>query len=223
MKVSIKVPDNLSEITLEQYQKYVKIYEQNKDIENAETFLELKMIDTFCYIPYADAVNIKYKDVKKIVTHIGSLLSQKPDLVRGFNLLDKKFGFVTNLDELSYDEYTTIDTNIVSVDTWHIAMGVLYRPIQTGNYKTKYITEDYQIGRYWEVMKHMPLEAALSSVVFFYRLGKELSKATLSYLNNLEMSTSFQQDLNLVKNGIGITHFTDSVEEILQSLDQLEN
>ena len=32
MKVSIKIPATLSEITLEQYQKYLKIYEQNKDI-----------------------------------------------------------------------------------------------------------------------------------------------------------------------------------------------
>lgn len=219
MKVSIKIPDSLSEITLEQYQKYIKIYDQNKDIENAETFLELKMIEIFCYIPYAEVVKIAYKDVKAIVEHISTLLNKKPDLIKGFEILDKKFGFVTNLDELSYDEYTTIDTNIGSIETLHMAMAVLYRPIASGSYKSKYTIEDYRIKQYWDVMKHMPLDAAFSAMVFFYRLGIELSKATLKYLQEEEIATNFQQELNLVQNGIGITHFIDLVEATLQSTE----
>jgi hypothetical protein len=219
MKVNIKIPNDLSEITLEQYQKYIKIVEQNKNIENIETFLELKMIEIFCYIPYAEAINIKYKDVKSIVGHLTTLLNRKPDLVKGFDILETKFGFVTNLDELSYDEYTTIDTNIGSIETLHIAMAVLYRPIASGSYKSKYLLEDYQIKRYWDVMKHMPLDAAFSAMVFFYRLGIELSKATLKYLQTEEIKMNFQHELNLVQNGVGITQFTDLVEEILQSTE----
>lgn len=219
MKVSINIPNTLSEITLEQYQKYVKIVEQNKDIENAETFLELKMIEIFCFIPYQEAIKIKYKDIKYIVNHISTLLNQKPDLVKGFELAGKKFGFVTNLDELTFDEYTTIDTHISDIQNIHIAMGVLYRPIINGDYKTKYILEDYEIKKYWEVMKYMPLDAVFSSLVFFYRLGKELSKATLKYLTTEEAITNFQQELNLVKNGVGITQFTDLLQEILQDLE----
>lgn len=219
MKVSINIPNTLSEITLEQYQKYVKIVEQNKDIENAETFLELKMIEIFCFIPYQEAIKIKYKDIKYIVNHISTLLNQKPDLVKGFELAGKKFGFVTNLDELTFDEYTTIDTHISDIQNIHIAMGVLYRPIINGDYKTKYILEDYEIKKYWEVMKHMPLDAVFSSLVFFYNLGKELSKATLKYLTTEEAITSFQQELSLVKNGVGITQFTDLLQETLQNLE----
>jgi hypothetical protein len=68
-------------------------------------------------------------------------------------------------------------------------------------------------------MKHMPLDAAFSAMVFFYRLGIELSKATLKYLQTEEIKTNFQQELNLVANGVGITQFTDLVEEILQSTE----
>ena len=219
MKVSIKIPATLSEITLEQYQKYLKIYEQNKDIENAEVFLELKMIEIFCYLPYSEVVNIKYKDVKSIIEHLTGLLSLKPELVKGFELAGQKFGFVINLDELTFDEYTTIDTNISNIENIHMAMAVLYRPIQTGSYNSKYIIEDYQIKKYWEVMKHMPLDAVMSSLVFFCNLGKELSKATLRYLQTQAVKEDFQLELNLVQNGIGITHFTDLVEETLQNMD----
>jgi len=223
MKVSINIPDNLSEITLEQYQKYLKIVEQNKHIENAETFLELKMIEVFCHIPYSEAIKIKYKDIKYIVNHIGGLLQQKPELVKGFKIGEKNFGFVTNLDELTFDEYTTLDTNISNLDNMHIAMAVLYRPIKSGSYSSKYILEDYEIKKYWEVMKYMPLDAVFSSLVFFYHLGIELSKATLKYLQTEEIQTSFQQELNLVQNGVGITQFTDLLQEILPSLEKSQN
>ena len=43
MQVEILVPDTLSEITLEQYQKFLKIQENNED----ETFLAIKMIEIF--------------------------------------------------------------------------------------------------------------------------------------------------------------------------------
>lgn len=219
MKVSIKIPATLSEITLEQYQKYIKICEQNKDIENAEVFLELKMIEIFCYLPYSEVVNIKYTDIRGIVDHLNDLLNSKPDLVKGFELAGKKFGFVTNLDELTFDEMTTIDTNIGSFDTIQNAMAVLYRPIVTGTYNSKYIIEDYQIKKYWDVMRHMPLDAVMSSLIFFCHLGRELSKTTLRYLKSQASKEDFQLELNLVQNGIGITHFTDLLEATLQNME----
>lgn len=219
MKVSIKIPATLSEITLEQYQKYLKIYEQNKDIENAEVFLELKMIEIFCYLPYSEVVNIKYTDIKSIVEHLNNLLNSKPDLVKGFELAGQKFGFVTNLDELTFDEMTTIDTNISSFDSIQNAMAVLYRPIVTGSYNSKYIIEDYQIKKYWEVMRYMPMDAVLSSLIFFCHLGRELSKATLRYLKSQASKEDFQLELNLVQNGIGIIHFTDLLEATLQNME----
>jgi hypothetical protein len=44
MKVDINIPDSLAEVTLEQYQKYLKIQNENKD----EKFLAVKMIEIFC-------------------------------------------------------------------------------------------------------------------------------------------------------------------------------
>jgi hypothetical protein len=44
MKASNTVPTSLSEVTLKQYQKFLKIQEMNED----EMFLQTKMIEIFC-------------------------------------------------------------------------------------------------------------------------------------------------------------------------------
>ena len=46
MEIEVKVPENLSEITLGQYQKYLKI----QDGDNDEMFIAQKMIEIFCNV-----------------------------------------------------------------------------------------------------------------------------------------------------------------------------
>ena len=48
MRVKIHIPDTLGEITLEQYQEYLKIQEQEKD----QYVLGSKMIEIFCKVPF---------------------------------------------------------------------------------------------------------------------------------------------------------------------------
>ena len=51
MRVKVTIPNQLSEIKLHQYQKYLKIQENNND----DTFLASKMIEVFCGIDLKDA------------------------------------------------------------------------------------------------------------------------------------------------------------------------
>ena len=46
MKIEVIIPNDLSEITLDQYQRFLKIQENNTD----EKFLTSKMIEIFCGI-----------------------------------------------------------------------------------------------------------------------------------------------------------------------------
>mgnify|MGYP003112144592 FL=1 len=62
MKVDVKIPDTLSEITLGQYQKYIKIQEQNED----ENFIALKMLEIFCGLKGQTVLNMKTKSIKDI-------------------------------------------------------------------------------------------------------------------------------------------------------------
>ena len=67
-------------------------------------------------------------------------------------------------------------------------------------------------------MKQMPLDVVLGARVFFYLLGKDLLSHTLNYLEREMKQTkdkriSQQMDL-LVKNGVGINQFIESLTEM---------
>jgi hypothetical protein len=62
MKASITVPTSLSEVTLKQYQKFLKIQEMNED----EMFLQTKMIEIFCGVEHKDVLSIKVLDAEKL-------------------------------------------------------------------------------------------------------------------------------------------------------------
>ena len=97
----------------------------------------------------------------------------------------------------------------------HRAMAVLYRPIDT-KYGDKYSIKDYEAAD-GEIMKDMPLEAVISSIIFFYHLGIDLSQAMMNYLEEQE-ETNLVQYLNSESSGVGINQFTHSLKGILDDL-----
>ena len=80
MKVKILVPESLSEITLEQYQKFLKISKDNED----SLFLQQKMVEIFCNIDLKQVMNIKYNSITKITNHLNTLFEQKPTFIPTF-------------------------------------------------------------------------------------------------------------------------------------------
>ena len=210
MKVEVYIPDTLSEITLGQYQKYLKIQSQNED----ENFLAMKMIEIFCGLRGDTILAMKAKSIKDITTILTNMFNEKPDLVRQFNIGKKSYGFIPKLEDMSFGEYIDLDTYISDTENLHRAMAVLYRPIKQ-KYDDKYLIEDYN-GEESDIMKSMPMDAVLSSILFFYHLGMELSQAMMSYLEEEEIAL-LQQQIS-VENGDGINHFSDSLKEILQDL-----
>ena len=214
MKLQITIPTSLSEITLEQYQKFLSIAKDNPDGE----FIQHKMVEIFCGIDLKDAAKISYKDVNEITTNLSNLFNQKYELKRTFKLGDTEFGFITNLDEITLGEYTDLDKYISNWDMMHNAMAVLYRPI-TKKLKDKYQIEEYNGSyTYCEAMKFMPLDVALGAVVFFYTLGNELLKSTIHYLESNKEFQSIVNNHNLEVNGVGIHHSMLLLKEMLEDL-----
>ena len=212
MKIEINVPTSLNEITLGQYQKYLKIAENNPD----GNFLDAKMIEIFCGIPLSDSYKIKMSSVRAIVDILVDLLQSKPDHVERFKIGETEFGFIPDLDEMSLGEYIDLDNNASQWENMHIAMNVLYRPIKTSKLG-KYNIEDYNVKNP-EAMKDMPLGAAIGSLFFFYNLGIELANHTILYSNNQAEMGIYQDQLTSIENGDGINQFMDSLTEILQNL-----
>jgi hypothetical protein len=211
MKIKLTVPTDLSEIRLSQYQKYYKIQEDNKD----ESFLATKMIEIFCDISHKDSFRMKLRDVTKVTTILGDMFEQKPQLKKRFILNGVEYGFIPNLDDMTLGEYVDLDTYISKWDDMHKAMAVLYRPIETslGN---KYTIEKYT-GENQDTMKDIPLDIVFGSMLFFYRLGIDLSKVMMSYFQDKKEMPS-QQLQTLMQNMDGLGKFTTSVNTILQEL-----
>ena len=212
MKIEINVPTSLNEITLGQYQKYLKIAENNPD----GNFLDAKMIEIFCGIPLSDSYKIKMSSVRAIVDILVSLLESKPTHVERFEMNGVQYGFIPDLDEMSLGEYIDLDNNASQWENMHVAMNVLYRPIKTSKLG-KYNIEDYNVKNP-EAMKDMPLGAAIGSLFFFYNLGIELANHTILYSNNQAEMEIYQDQLTSIENGDGINQFMDSLTEILQNL-----
>jgi hypothetical protein len=216
MKANINVPTELNEITLKQYQKFLKV----QDSKQNNTFLQTKMIEIFCNVKMQDALNIKLSDADRISSLISEMFEQKPDLVKSFWLNNVEYGFVPDLDEITLGEYIDLDTYMGEWENIQIAMNVLYRPIKQ-KLGQKYLIEEYDPDTKDKLI-NMPMDAVFGSIIFFYRLGIELSKTMMNYLENKEGNLQVQ-GLDFLKNGDGIQAFTDSLEEILQDLKILPN
>ena len=216
MKANINVPTELNEITLKQYQKFLKV----QDSKQNNTFLQTKMIEIFCNVKMQDALNIKLSDADRIASLISKMFEQKPDLVKSFWLNNVEYGFVPDLDEITLGEYIDLDTYMSEWENIQIAMNVLYRPIKQ-KLGQKYLIEEYDPDTKDKLI-NMPMDAVFGSIIFFYRLGIELSQTMMNYLENEEGNLQVQ-GLDFLKNGDGIQAFTDSLEEILQDLKILPN
>lgn len=213
VQIELSVPDALSDITLGQYQKYLKILDQNKDDENAAEFINLKTIEIFCNVDFKDVLKIPLGEAEKVLTIINKAFDEKPDIIRHFKLLNVDMGFIPNLERISLGEYIDVENNIVDWQTMHKAMAVLYRPV---NFRSK---EKYTIAPYEpsdevsELMKEMPLDVAMSSMVFFYDLGMELLKAIPTYIQkNLTEEQTYLLKQTLAQSGVGINQFTHLLE-----------
>ena len=211
MKVKIYIPDTLSEITLGQYQKYLKYQSDNDD----ENFLAIKMIEVFCGLRNTTVRAMKAKSIRDITRILTDMFSEKPQLIKQFEMNGLTYGFIPDLENMSFGEYIDLDTFIGDSENLHKAMGVLYRPI-TQSYKDKYIIEKYAGDKY-EDMVNMPMDAVLSSILFFYHLGMELSTTMLNSLEDQE-EENLVQYLSSTKNGDGINQFSVSLKGILEDL-----
>jgi hypothetical protein len=215
MKVKIQVPTSLSEITLEQYQKFNKInIEENQNTN----FILHKTVEIFCGLDLKDIAKIKVHSVKSVIKDIDNVFSEKPDLIPTFKLKGKEYGFIPKLDDISLGEYIDLDDSLTDWETMHKAMSVLYRPV-TMKKGDKYLIEEYNGTDDAESMKQMRLDVVMGSIVFFYNLNNELLQTILNYLNREvpnQMNTLQLQTLE--RSGVGINQSMDLLKEMLPNL-----
>ena len=211
MRIKINIPDSLNDISLAQYQEFLKVQDKEED----QFLVGSKMIEIFCQVPYANIIEFRMSHINTISKKLTKIFEQETKhLIRHFTLNKTQYGFIPNLDEMTFGEYVDLDTYFKDWQNMHRAMGVLYRPVLQ-KYSDRYNINKYKGGDFNE-MKEMPLDVVFSSIVFFYNLGNDLSKTMLDYLKPQERAI-FQQSATLVQDGVGISQFMHSLKEMLQS------
>jgi len=202
MKLDLQVPTSLNDIPLYQYQKFIKTFENADDI--TEEYAGIKMLEIFCGLKIDEALDVKISDVNKITDKINKALSEKPLLVTRFKLGNTEFGFVPQLDDLTFGEFVDIENNIGDWESMHKAMSVLYRPI-TERIKGKYQIEKYRGDSWHDAMLNMPSSVAISAINFFFHLENDLLKATLAYSETQTQDQLQDEPTISINNGGGIT------------------
>jgi len=205
MEVDFNIPTSLSEMKLNDYQKFLSL---SKDSD--EAFLMQKMVQIFCNVPLLAVTNMRRKDFNIVSAALLEVLQQKPDLVRTFEHNGKQYGFIPNLDDMTFGEYIDLDNYLKDPKDYHKAMGVLYREV-TYKRKDSYLIKDYtpNDGRHFLDVR---LDVVIGALLFFYRLGMELLTITPKFLAQ-KLKKDKRMQVALEKSGVGINTYLQSLEE----------
>ena len=213
MKVNLRIPTSLNEITLAQYQEFAKL-EADLD-KTKDTAIQLKIVEIFCKVPEVVVRNMKATDIAEICEIINTMFDTEHQLINRFRLKGIDYGFIPELDDMSFGEYMDLDTFISDNDNLHRAVNVLFRPIELkrGN---RYKIKDYNPDTS-ETAKDFPLDAVLGAIVFFYSLGKDLSMVMLNSLDS-KNEKALAQHLISHPSGDGSIRSMQSLKAMLQDL-----
>jgi len=199
MKIKVTVPENIDDITLGQYQKFIELSKRT-DLTDLE--YNKRIIKIFTGLKYNQVDKIPYKEYEGLVNDIINALGQETPFKNTFKLGDTEFGFIPNLDEITTKEFVDLSNYILDVENYHKIMAILFRPIKQkdvfmfffkkkGNYS---IIEYNGTKGFADIMKRMPLSIANGAIVFFYNLAKELKIHTQKYTKVEQVKEVKRQD-----------------------------
>jgi hypothetical protein len=202
--MKLNIPTDMSEVTLKQYQDF----EAYRNGKHSELDIIIRAIEIFCNIE--SARSIEFESIKKISTHLLSMLEQKPTL----RPIWDKYGFIPNLRTISFGELIDLDTYLKDIQTYHKAVAVLFRPIEA-KFRDMYSIEPYEsAAKYEDEMLNMPLDVALGASLFFWTIGLELAKDILPFLEmpSIPTLTTFQPMRSFIQDGDGMNQFSNLQE-----------
>ena len=202
---------SLRQVPLKNYQKLQKKKKQSNE----------EVLTTLFGYNLKEIKKAKQKDIDKIIAHVESELKKENELVNILQMRGIDYGFIPNLDEITYGENADICQYISDWDNMHRAMAVLYRPI-TQIKGERYLIEEYEgTGERAEIMKEAPLDVVLAAIVFFYNLTKELLKCIPNYLKE-ELTTELLKEEAFSESGADIQKFTRLLKETSDDLMKLQ-
>lgn len=210
MKFEIKIPTSIEHITLEQYQKFASIGN-----DNDEDFVAYKMLEIFCDVPNTVASQMKWDEVQEICELINAVMNTKTAFKNRFELDGVEYGFVPSVEDMTFQEFLHMEEFVKDSKNYHKLAQIMYRPV------TKKMGDLYDIERYEysinraNALKKMPMNIFAETMVFFYDIAKELSIHFQVYLNSIQNQGTMQL-ANLLRNMVGLIPSTDYAVETSQ-------
>ena len=185
-EVKLTIPDRWSDITIDTYQKYIKIQEGKGSEKNKV----LKSLALLCNTTPLVVKKMAYKDLLEIMGIIKTLIDKEPKeeaFRKVFMFKEEEYGFVPNLSKLTTGEYIDLESFCKEpIENLHIIMSILYRKI-TFKRNDRYTIESYNPDEFKEeLFKDCPMDIALNSLGFFLTLGSVLAKTSQRYLKAQE-------------------------------------
>lgn len=217
MKAEITIPTSLQEVSLSNYQKLLKVIQQDTE---AYDFIQQKTLQYICDIPFELVTKISKKDFDYLLKAIDNLFGEEPQFITRFKLKGIEYGFIPNLDkDMTIAEFTSLAKYFDDWEQMHKAMAILYRPV-TQTMDDKYRIEVFEgSDKYSEIFKEMPINIVLGARFFFRILGIELSSHTLKSLKP-ESPEGIALQQTLEQSGVGINQFMHSLEEMRSILKE---
>ena len=181
-EIKLTIPDRWSDITIETYQKYVKIQE-GKGTEKTKVIKSLALL---CNVSPFVVKKMAYKDLLEIMAIIKKMIDTEPkkeEFKKTFMFEGEEYGFVPNLSGISTGEYIDLETYCKEpIENLHTIMSILYRKI-TNKVNKRFAIEPYNPDEFKEeLFKKCTMDIALSSLGFFLTLGKKLAMTSHSFL-----------------------------------------
>ena len=193
-------------ITLERYIELSKIEEPT----------EMQVISILTGKSEADIKKLSIEEVESISKEIESVYSTK-EFVPYFKHKGVLYGFIPNLDKITYGENRDLVSYISNWDTMHRATAVAYRPIKKNWLgrpmlkKGQYVIEDYEGTFNADKFLDLDVKIVLGMQIFFYNLMKELVNSIPNYFQSKEMQKEL---ISLGLNGEVIKKYIHSLKVI---------
>lgn len=196
----IELPENQKEITLAEYQDYIKLISRS-DLSVFD--FNKRKVKIFTGLTYREVSQMKQSDLEEIVKTIDEALNTECEFINRFEMNGVEFGFIPNFDDMKSSEYFDLTTYNTELETLHKLMAILFRPIKKTDLNGNYKIAKYSGSKEWcEAMKKTPLNIVNGALVFFWNLSKELSNYTQNF-TKVEQEKETKQ-ANILKSGAGL-------------------
>ena len=190
MELEIIIPENWQDVSLEHYLKYYRAIKPYQDQEEFNAKLIELAFYHLCGVEKIVLDKMSLEDFKTVSTVLLELLNsgKKQELVKSFELGDTKYGFITDIDSMTYGEY--VDLVTYSKDVYENAAlmcSILYRPIleeNKGEYKIAEYkgTNENQIQLFYQ---KLTMDIVFGALSFFLHLQTDLLNCTLTYTTQM--------------------------------------